>query len=103
MNKMAFFKKEPDWCANKSYIVRCDCNEIDHQIELSWWPKYKNEEELYIHYHLQSEPFWKRVVGAVKYIFGYKSKYGNFGEIVLNKKDVTRLRKALQEYEEDNK
>lgn len=38
-------------------------------------------------------PFWQRVLNGLKYIFGYKSKFGDFDEIILTKEDGKKLQK----------
>jgi len=62
-------------------ILLCECHSDEHQILLFY-----NETEFdnghksnmcYAHVHLTTyKSFWKRLVHATKYIFGYKSKYG---------------------------
>lgn len=69
-------------------LVLCEANCNEHQIII----KYDDDidwENVYISYHLQNFGFWKRLKYAVKYLFGYKSQYGNWGELVLSADDET--------------
>ena len=57
--------------------------------------KHENKDEedkmIYCSIHLVTLPFWQRLLGAIKYVFGYKCKYGNFEEIILNHKHADKL------------
>ena len=46
--------------------------------------------------HLSSKGFWQRLVNGFKYIFGYKSKYGDFDEMIIKKEDVRKLEKIVE-------
>jgi len=104
---MSIFKKirkDPKWQDEKSYIVQCTCGELEHIIGFSWRPK-KNEkdyEQMYIRYHLNYNWQWyKRLWQAIKHVIGYKSRYGDCGEIVMSKEDVEHLIAALQEADKE--
>jgi hypothetical protein len=97
---MPIFKKTIDKTDQKGYIIRCTCNDPEHDIEFSWWPDCQDK-EIYIHYHIQLNRLSKRIVQSVKHIFGYKSKYGNVGEILLNKEELNGLITSLQEAQKD--
>lgn len=105
---MAIFKRETCDLAveNKEYIVQCSCGSPEHLIQVSWFlpnEKYCTEdyEELYIHYSLLKARVWKRIWYAIKYVFGYQSRFGGYGEMVLYKQDVDKLIEVLQEYQKD--
>lgn len=71
-----------------SKILICACDSIEHQLKI-----YKDEEEkeAYITIHLKSDGLWRRIKNAVKYIFGYKSAYGEFDEFLFKKKHADAL------------
>lgn len=71
----------------------CDCGDLEHQFVIS---KFPDENEIYISVHLSNLTFWKRLIIAVKYIFGKKSIYGSFEEIILNQEEKKRLIKILE-------
>jgi hypothetical protein len=39
--------------------------------------------------------FFRRLVYAVKYVFGYRSKYGAFAEIVLSPREAKKLSDSI--------
>jgi hypothetical protein len=50
----------------------------------------------YAHIHLNQRPFWERVKYGVKYIFGYKCRFGAFDEFLFNSDDVEKLEKLVK-------
>ena len=69
-------------------IILCECQCSEHQI-LFQYDDDPDWENLYISYHLQNYGFWNRLIKGIRYIFGFKSRYGNFGELVLEADDTT--------------
>lgn len=72
-------------------VIDCACGSSNHMIV----GEYDSEVNcVYLSIHLQNYPIHARIWQAIKYIFGYKSKYGDFDEIVIDnegKKNVVRL------------
>ena len=81
----------------KAEILVCKCSSAEHQV-VYWHDQADNE--VYMHIHLAPLPWWKRLVAAVKYLFGHKSRYGNWDEFVLNKDHATQLRDLADRIEE---
>jgi hypothetical protein len=50
---------------------------------------------VYSHVHLNKRPFFERLKYAIKYIFGYKCRYGAFDEFILNRDDAERLQSVV--------
>lgn len=84
-------------------LILCECHSDEHQMIF----KYDSEpewENVFISYYLQNPTFWDRV----KYLFGYQSRYGAFGELILEPNDdtiekfenVVKHLKLVQEYQE---
>ncbi len=76
---------------------KCDCHSPQHHFTLNQLSFVREgwDDQVYIEIHMnQSEPWYKRIWFAIKYVFGYKSRYGNWDSITLAKKDVIRLRDA---------
>ena len=72
----------------------CDLNSPEHVFRFVVSPPVSGEEEteLYLEVFLhQYRSFFQRLVVAVKYLFGYKSKYGHWDITTLSKDDVQRL------------
>lgn len=50
----------------------------------------------YMHIHLNdTNTFWQRVKYGIKYIFGYKCRYGAFDEFIFNPEDAPKLQKLV--------
>ena len=70
--------------------IECLCNSPEHSFmfmmddDPSW-------EMSYLYVHLNKLSFWQRVVYAVRYIFGYQSKYGCFDEVCLTQADLDKI------------
>lgn len=72
----------------------CDCHSIEHIIHF----QYRDNDDtnlIYVAYHLQSDSLWERIKTAIKHILGHRSKYGDFGELLLNEDDAKRLAEFL--------
>jgi hypothetical protein len=79
---------------NKKEIILCECNSTDHQMVFL----YSDDDGfpmVYVHTHLNKLPFWSRVKYGIKYIFGYKSRYGAFDEFIINPKDAKKIEDIL--------
>lgn len=74
-------------------LLICACSSDEHQIIL-----HKDEEEkmVYCTIHLVTLPFWQRLIHGIKYIFGYKCKYGNFEEFILDNKHTDKLKELVK-------
>ena len=70
----------------------CACGDVEHQFVIS---KFEDEPEFFVEVHLSDSRFFRRLLIGLKYIFGKKSKYGAFEEIILNPEDVERLKKVF--------
>jgi len=64
----------------------CSCFSPEHQVIFTW-----DGDDFYLTFHLSEKRFLKRVFLGIKYIFGYKSKYGNFDEIIFKESDKQEI------------
>ncbi len=81
---------------DKTEVLICECFSPDHQ-----WLLTVTEEHNggvggqtmtgYIHPHLVKKSFWYRLKYGIKYIFGRKSRYGAWDEIIVTKQNVKVL------------
>lgn len=74
-------------------IILCQCGNTEHQIIFT---AFEDEPEVYMSVHLNKLPLLKRIVCAIKYIFGYKSKYGDFDEVIIGKDEIHKFEKILE-------
>lgn len=75
-------------------ILICDCHSTEHQMIVM----YDSDESypiVYVHTHLSKRPFWERIKYAVKYIFGYQSRYGAFDEFILDPNDAPKIQEIV--------
>jgi hypothetical protein len=74
-------------------LLLCDCSSAEHQLIVSWD---NDDNEVYVRVHLANcYGFWRRLWHAVKYVFGHKSRYGAFDEVILRKEDADNLQKVV--------
>ena len=79
----------------RGLILECACHLNEHQINLLYWAK-DADSELYLSPHLCPFPFWTRLWLGIKYILGYRSRYGDYAGLVLFKDDVQVLQGFLE-------
>lgn len=94
-----FTETNPDKA--RRYIMECNCGTLEHTIEIVWFPKEKDEELMFLEYHISLDVWYKRIWQAITHIFGKRSRYGTCGELCLTKKDVSSLIEVLQKCESE--
>jgi len=89
---------------NKLYY-ECQCGSDEHRLVFHYFPYEGNDEPtLYCSVFLsQYRSFFKRVWIALKYIAGYKCKYGHFDSTLLRPEDINSFRNMLNRFDRDNK
>lgn len=89
-----------DECGEEQNLFVCDCGDLSHQFVVSWYPDEQNvSDEMFITVHLaQSLNFWQRFWAMLKYVFGYRSSFGDFDEVVLNKYRAKKLVDLLNRF-----
>lgn len=80
-------------------IILCSCYSTEHQMVFLPSPT-PEEKEVYVHVHLNKRPLWYRLKYGIKYIFGYKCRYGAFDEFILDKDNVGKLKEVIKHIEE---
>ncbi len=73
-------------------LLTCVCSSIEHQIIIRYD---EDEKEVYANIYLSDLPIGKRILNAIKYIFGHKSKYGDFEEFIFDKRDIPALENVV--------
>lgn len=70
-------------------VLICACSSSEHSLIFQYD---EDEHEAYVSIHLSNyRNFWERLIHGIKYIFGYKCKYGDFDEIILGKQHAEKL------------
>jgi hypothetical protein len=84
---------------DKSYsVLVCDCNSTEHQILIYQeddLPNGRKEVNLFFNLITYNNIF-KRIIAAIKYIFGCKSKYGQWDCIIVSKDNYMPLKKLVE-------
>lgn len=81
-------------------LFLCKCYSSEHQMIMSYFP---DECSVYVSIHLVPEHnIWKRIKNGIKYIFGYRCKYGHFEEFIFNSSDADRLQKIVNVLNRNN-
>lgn len=77
----------------KNELFICECHNVEHQIVMSY---FEDEKEVYCNIYLNPERnVIKRIIHAIKYIFGHRSVYGDFDEFIFNPKDADKLQDVV--------
>jgi hypothetical protein len=77
----------------KRTLYVCRCYSMQHSFVVS-----ADDEDFFIEVHLTPLPFLQRVVNAVRYVFGARSPYGDFEEVLLSPNDAVNLGDSLIEW-----
>ncbi len=78
---------------HEPFYFECDCHSPEHTLIFQWDDE---DHTIYTtvfldHWHR----FFGRIVVALKYVFGYRCKYGHFDCFIMQKKDYTRFLQFL--------
>lgn len=91
------------------YIFVCDCEDISHQFSLNvdthmYFPKPKDMyQECWIEVMLNPlNSFWRRLWVAFLYVFGRRSKYGDWDVVMIKKEDASKMKDLLDKFLKDN-
>jgi hypothetical protein len=82
----------------ETHYFECHCHSPEHTLSFHFFEDEPKMLSAYI--FLSPDSFFKRIWNAIKYIFGYKCKYGHFDEFILNPKDAEKLINLLQKIKE---
>jgi hypothetical protein len=82
--------------ARNEDIIICECHSTEHQIIFKYDDDVdKSWDMVYVDIHLNSWSFWKRLKYGIKYIFGYKCRYGAFDEIIIKPEDADKIQRVV--------
>lgn len=74
--------------------VFCACHSLEHQFTFRFFED-KYEPEMYFSIHLSRQSFPSRLKSAIKHIFGYQCKYGDWDEVCLYKQQAVQIRDCM--------
>lgn len=71
----------------------CSCGSNEHFFIIE---RFDDQEEIYLSVYLDQPRFLRRIINAIKYVLGYKSRYGQFSEICLDQATQLKLAYILE-------
>ena len=77
----------------KRTLYLCACESLQHSFVVT-----AEGDDMFIEIHLSPLPFRNRLENAIRYLFGYRSRYGDFEEIVLTPETAFDLGDSLLEW-----
>jgi hypothetical protein len=81
----------------KENLILCECGSPEHQIIIIKDDEFRDIRMVYLQIHLKTyKNFIKRIWIAIKYICGYKCKYGNWDVIILTTNNYQPLKDAIE-------
>lgn len=80
-----------------THYFECECGADEHTLRFILD---KEDGILYTHIYLNHYlPWWKRAWRAIRYVFGYRCRYGHWDSWLIRAEDAPRLRALLDELE----
>jgi hypothetical protein len=86
---------EKTYIPDESYFFECVCGKNEHTLRFT--ADFENQ-ELCLHVFLDGHNIFIRLWRAIKYVCGYKCKYGHFGEWLLENRDTRRLKMMCEKF-----
>lgn len=86
----------------------CECESLEHLACFTYFDENvvidndgaeKNFKYVTLSVHLNKLPLFKRLVAAIKYIFGHTSVYGDYDEFIIKPTDIGKFRKVVKHLE----
>lgn len=82
----------------RGHYFECSCRSPEHT--LRFWIDEDDPPILAAYVFLGNNTWFRRVWSAIKYVFGYRCRYGHFDEFILQQSDADRLIALLTKYKE---
>ena len=74
----------------KRDVLICECHSLEHQMVFHYEREW---DEVSVSIHLNSPSFW----GRLKYLFGYKSRFGAWDEILIRREKIQEVLTRISE------
>ena len=74
-------------------LILCKCANTEHQMIIR---TLDCDEDVYVTFYLRPLPLRERLIHGLKYIFGHRSRYGDFDEIILRPEDAAKFAKVAK-------
>lgn len=99
---MGFYKTTPgrDPAETVGVLITCNCGSDEHQASFSYFPD-DEWPELFLSFRLTTyRNLFKRAWVALRYVAGYRCRYGEWDELGMSPRDARKLAEFLLEYAE---
>lgn len=73
----------------KRDLLICKCENLEHQLIFTYIDD--SEKLITVSVLLNNYSFFKRLIFGIKYIFGYRSKFGLYDEFIINPEDKDKF------------
>lgn len=84
--------------------IECECSSLEHTMRLNWDNESSEEDAVWFDIYLnQYRPWYKRIWPAIQYVFGHKSKFGDFDVTCIEKVQAQEIVKFLKTAFPDDK
>ena len=93
-----FYRMIPNEFNEESALITCKCGACEHHLEFVYFDDDEDRYDLIVHFRLVARGFFNRLWVGIKYIFGYKSRYGDFDEMILGIREVEHTVEFLNEW-----
>jgi len=78
------------------HFIRCSCGACEHQAIITADP---DDGLVLVEFHLVTwQNILRRLWVAIRYVFGYRSRYGAWDELVMDREQVAELREYLDKF-----
>ena len=77
--------------------VTCACHSAEHNLQLAYYDD-ADDWELFASVHLVSRGLLSRIWTAIRYVFGYRCRYGEWEELLIGTRDAREVIEFLQAY-----
>ena len=92
---MSVYKTDDDF---PSIIIVCSCGLSSHQLQITWL---EDIAEFSLQPHLVTwKNVFRRAWSALLYVLGHKSRYGEFDESLIGKRDARKIARFLLDHAE---
>ena len=78
---------------NKNQIIVCGCGDSAHHLLFSYD---EDEPQVWLHYQLELLPWYERLWYGIKYTFGHQSRFGAYGELLIDKSNIHKFEEIIE-------
>lgn len=86
----------------ETQYFECSCHSTEHTLKFVL-DEDKDFPCVYVSVFLSELRWYERVIRALKYIFGYKCRYGHFEEFLMKREDCDRFISLIQRFKKTEK